>query len=195
MCHHGPGACSPSEGCAGNPAPAVGSTSIWRAEAGSQPGWHRRLQLTWCQVSPGAACRAVTGAVSQEGLPAGQNWTPAVPTTPRPAGGLPAIRVTARPGPCPKDSPLRVAGGGQGASRSSQRGCVFCGVSNERAQPLGGGGDVRPRSASQSGRRGQETYRECKENDHKVRRGGGGNIYSSSRCQALSQALSLRYYT
>lgn len=105
LCPHGPGACSASEGCAGNPAPAVGSASTWRAEAGSRPGQHRRLQLTWCQVSPSAACRAVTGAVSREGLPAGQNWTPAVPTTPRPAGGLPAIRVTARVGPCPEDSP------------------------------------------------------------------------------------------
>ena len=54
---------------------------------------------------------------------------------------------------------------------------------------------MRPRSASQSGRKGQETYRECKENDHKVGIGGGGNIYGSSRCQALSQALSLPYYT
>lgn len=53
---------------------------------------------------------------------------------------------------------------------------------------------MRPRSASQSGRRGQETHRECNENDHKVRGGGGGNIYGSSPCQALSQALSLRYY-
>ena len=54
---------------------------------------------------------------------------------------------------------------------------------------------MRPRSASQSGRKGQETYRECKENDHKVGIGGGGNIYGSSRCQALSQELSLPYYT
>lgn len=40
-----------------------------------------------------------------------------------------------------------------------------------------------------------ETHRECKETIIKLDEEGGGNIYGPSRRPALSQALSLRYYT
>lgn len=193
MCHHGRGACSASQGCAGNPAPAIGSTSIWiPTRAASQTSGDLVPGKT------GAVCKAGTRAVSREGLPAGPSWPPAVPTTPRQARGLPAIRVTARGGPCPETAP---AGGRRWSEGKPPEatGVRFWRVRNDRAQPVCGGGDVCPRSASQSGCRGQETHRECNEHDNKVRRGGGGggggNIYGSSRCPALSQALSLRYYT
>ena len=73
-------------------------------------GWvpTRAASQTSADLVPGKPQCCLQGGHwgSEPGGPSrGQNWTPAVPTTPRPAGGLPAIRVTARVGPCPEDSP------------------------------------------------------------------------------------------